>query len=132
MAKATKPYKLYFVSVDFDTKAMRPRSLNWYYVRLKKILPMLGGVLGPTLQVKLLLTRHSAVYIRNQIKTFTLPKSDRIYVGRIAKGSAWTNPLRVTDKRLKQILKAYAGGVEPSAKEMKAASIALKGLVARN
>jgi hypothetical protein len=129
---AQKPYRLYFVSVDFDTKATRRRSMSWYYNKLRTTLARLGGVLGPTLQVKLLLTRHSAARIRDQIKKFTHPSKDRIYVGRIARGSAWKNPLRVSNERLKQILKVYAGGVEPTAKEIKAASFALKGLIPRN
>jgi hypothetical protein len=71
----------------------------------------------------------SAIKIRNRIRATVLRTGDRAYVGKIAKGSAWYNLLKINNAKLKDILQTYATGAKPEGSDVKAASRALKGLL---
>jgi len=128
MAKrAARRFSLFLVSVDFDTTR---RARPPYYL-LKTTLQGLGGVLKPTYQITLLLSPLTASKIRDKIRSSLLNSGDRVYVGKIAAGSAWYNLLNVSNKELKAILRTWAGGATPSASDIKAAAHAVKGLLPR-
>ena len=125
MAKHPLIFQLFVVSVDFNTT----RRPNRPYYGLNKLLKGLGGVITPTHQIKLLLSPFTAKKIRDDIKTYVLATGDRVYVGKIASGSAWHNLLKVSTADLKLILKAWAKGAEPTRPELAAARKAIKGLL---
>lgn len=126
-ANRPRSLQLYVVSVDFDTTIIGRRSLPYY--QLKQELVALGGVVSATHQIKLLLSFRNATFIRNRIKKIVVRKRDRIYVGKIAKGSAWHNLLRISNAERKRILRVYAKGVEPSKTDIAAARKALQGVL---
>ena len=123
-AKSAAKFQLYVISVDFDTK-IKSRHNPPYY-RLKKLLSIMGGVVGTTHQIKLLLSPLSATKIKNRIKSIIILKRDRVYVGKIAKGSAWHNLLTISNEQLKEILRVYAKGAVPTKSYLAAARKALK------
>jgi hypothetical protein len=120
----TLNFQLFIVSVDFDTT----RRVAPYYA-LKKLLPTMGGVLAPTHQIRLLLTPLSAKTIRDTIKRKLLRNGDRVYVGKIAAGSAWHGLLRISNAKLKTVLRVWAKGAEPAKADLAAARKALKSLL---
>lgn len=119
----SRRFYLYIVSVDFDTKVVRSRSP---YYRLDQVLNELGAVLGPTLQIRILLSPLKAPAIRDRIEGDVLEDEDRVYVGKIARGSAWRNLHRVTSKELKLALATWAKGSTPTRVDVEAAKLALK------
>jgi len=125
MSKRPRKFQLFIVSVDFDTHRRPPP-----YYQLKKLLKRLGGVIRPTHQITLLLSPFGPVRIRDDIKTRVLLPGDRVYVGKIAKGSAWYN-LKINSTKLKAILKTFAQGAEPDDEDemVMAARKAIKGLL---
>jgi hypothetical protein len=125
MAKRGRKFQLFIVSVDFATNR-RPQPP---YSQLETFLSTLGGVITPTHQIRLLLSPFSAVKIRDDIKAAVLRAGDRVYVGKIAKDSAWHNLLKITNARLKAILKTFAKGAKPEMTYVTAARKAIKGLL---
>jgi hypothetical protein len=128
MAHRPLQFELFVVSVDFDTH-VRPYQRAYY--QLRKLLPTLGGVLPVTHQIRLLVTPLSARQIRNRIRHQILRSrsDDRAYIGKIAKGSAWFNLLRINNTTLKQILLVWAQGRSPTRDQVRAARQALRGLL---
>jgi hypothetical protein len=116
--------KLYVVSTDFDTTGGRTPP----YYQLKTLLEGMGGVISATHQITLLLTPLSAVDIRDAIAAQVLGRRDRVYVGKIAKGSAWRNLRGISNVRLKDILKMFASAAEPTKAEIASARKWIEGL----
>src|SRR5258706_9200843 len=121
MASSRPTFQLFVVSVDFNTKR-RPKPP---YSDLDNLLKALGGVLTPTLQIRLLLSPSSAKKIRDQITASLLRAGDRVYVGKIAKGSAWHNLRHISSAQLRRVLKTWAMGAEPTKAEITAARPAI-------
>ncbi len=119
-------WNLLLVSVDFST-LNRPQPP---YQQLEKLLTSLGGVFIPTLQIRLLLTMNTTIIIRNRIRAAILGPGDRVFVGKIVKGE-WHNLHKVSDAKLRRILKTYATEAKLSSSDMKAAFKALSGLLPR-
>jgi hypothetical protein len=124
MAKRSKKFQLFIVSVDFDTRSRTPP-----YYRLKIVLARLGGVIIPTHQIRLLLTPFSATMIRDNIRRAVLRGQDRVYVGKIAKGSAWHKLSKISNNKLKAILKNFAAGAQPEKTYIMAARRAVEGVL---
>jgi hypothetical protein len=87
VARSQPQFQVFVVSADFKTnRKTRPRDP---YRALARLLSGLGGVLAPTHQMRLLVSPYRAVKIRDGIKASILQRGGRVYVGNIARGSAW-------------------------------------------
>jgi hypothetical protein len=127
VARSQPQFQVFVVSADFKTnRKTRPRDP---YRALARLLSGLGGVLAPTHQMRLLVSPYRAVKIRDGIKASILQRGDRVYVGKIARGSAWHNLLRISNAKLKKILTTWAKGVEPTEAEVAAARRAISRLL---
>jgi hypothetical protein len=125
MAKRAKRFQLFIVSVDFDTKLRKPP-----YPQLDAFLSTLGGVLKPTHQIRLLLSPFTASRIRTDIRNHLLRAGrDRIYVGKIARGSAWYNLLGISNSKLKAVLRTWAQAAVPNEADIAAARSAVRYLL---